>query len=282
MFECQAHQITVRPFTMDMLTSKGNTLFCMFRHAPTYCNQKNIVQGRSIDNDIITPIPDENMMQYLFLHSMGFTKVLANTLHRTVETARLLSNFSRVIQDERFDEQDLEHFEGQDKNVVLADPQFQKLFTNPDFCVAQVESGKQVIERLLQGIDAAAERDSLIGICTSQCVMNWFLKWVNNNYLRFYSIKNLDFILFLYDKDHGSITVLPCPIGLNAMSTLFGNNLCQNIAFSERIKENFSSVASDVFLKNQLGIQEAMAREWRIRSTYVRCGSRQKIIHRFN
>lgn len=165
---------------------KNSTRFCLIRHAPTEANLEGIVQGKTFrkEGGIVSNEEIENEFEKLRqIHIEPET--YSGTGVRYLETLKHISDGFSVNQTFLFDEQDLGIFEGMKKNEVFANKYFWEMTKNPCYKFKNLETGYEVLNRLLFGIDNIAESGKFIGICTSQCAINWFLKWITGNYEKF-------------------------------------------------------------------------------------------------
>ena len=180
--------------------------FYLFRHGVTSWSFDDIVQGTSLDAEInvLTPKDAENISM---LKKIDFDYLFTGNSIRSYSPCELLQNDHSILDGSWvFREQNLGLFEGRSRSEVKADKEFRKMSVNPDYYIEGVELGRDVINRMLFGIDAVAKDGETIGICGSNCAMNWFLKWATNDYFSVYNITNLGIIPFDYDIDTKTIS----------------------------------------------------------------------------
>ncbi|MBE6447077.1 MAG: histidine phosphatase family protein [Alphaproteobacteria bacterium] len=191
----------------DQIKGKNVTNFYIFRHAPTSLNRKGIVQGCSLDADVGV-LDSNDKSNIIKLKSLGFDYLYTGNSKRSYTTCEFLRSGSAVIDGSwLFQEQNLGLFEGRNREEVKKDPEFIKMNMNPNYKIEGVETGEEVINRMLLGIELVAQPNTTIGICSSTCAMNWFLKWGISDYSStFFSISNLDVIPFKYDIDCKTIS----------------------------------------------------------------------------
>ena len=141
------------------------------------------------------------------LQKIDFDYLYTGNSLRSYSTCELLQNNHSILDGAWvFREQNLGLFEGRGRSEVKADKEFRKMSVNPDYYIEGVELGRDVINRMLFGIDSVAKEGATIGICGSNCAMNWFLKWATNDYFSVYNITNLGIIPFDYDIDNKTIS----------------------------------------------------------------------------
>ena len=176
-----------------------SSVFCLMRHAQTDLNQKDIIQGQYSDSDIV--IDEKTSRNLSLLRRPHWFAFYSGTHSRTRNTSNYIA--PPVSTTYLFNVQGLGRYESMPRQEVLRMKDFWEMSKNPYADIGEVESGSSVLNRLAYGIDAVVEKDNkLIGICSSQCLINWFLKWANGDYSKTYNVENLDSVIFQYKKQN--------------------------------------------------------------------------------
>lgn len=195
----------------DYLKENAST-FCLIRHAPTDANQKGVIQGQKLDDDIIVDEKSQDKLNRL--SRLNWTAFYSAAQSRTQATIRRMT--SHGLSTYLFNEQKLGKYEGVTKKEVLSKGEFWEMSRNPYEKIPTVELGSSVLNRFLYGIDSVAGKNNELNcICSSQCAINWFSKWANSDYSRTYKVDNFDSVIFQYKKDTKEchlITVEPVKI----------------------------------------------------------------------
>jgi broad specificity phosphatase PhoE len=179
------------------------TTFFIVRHAPT--RDDHLVHGAEHDSEILR-IPGPDLENFLKLKThVSFEKLYSGNSLRTSETAALLGE-DKCLQLNFFNEQKLGHIEGMKKEDALQNKELSPMLECLDYRIPPGldgklgETGREVISRVFGGIVKVASENvgKIIGICMSQCSINWIFKCLSNSAAKFIAIKNYEIILFRY------------------------------------------------------------------------------------
>ncbi|MDR1561422.1 MAG: histidine phosphatase family protein [Holosporaceae bacterium] len=179
------------------------TIFFVMRHAPT--KNDHFVHGIELDTGI-SPAHNEKLRSFMQLKiSIPFEKLYSGNSLRASETADLLGE-SKCVRLHYFDEQKLGHLEGMKKTDAFKHQSFEKMSKCIDYRIPAGankkvgETGREVIDRILTGVSKIVSENAgkTVGICMSQCAINWLYRYLSNNFETIIHVKNYDIILFKY------------------------------------------------------------------------------------
>lgn len=225
--------VTVTPIPPE----ENYSLFCLMRHGTTTKNAEKLIQGNSMEGDLILE-PSLLMASCMYSQSPVFDKMYSGTNGRTSLTMQVISgkiSDESCEKDARFNEQSLGICEGRPAREIMAalktsvevstegiQPagEFVHMLKDSDYRMAETEvskseTGNEVMNRMLEGLYDVAHQNpgKTICICSSQCTINWFYRWISGNKDKVLNIANLGALLFKYYIQRDQIQlVTPTPI----------------------------------------------------------------------